>query len=39
MDLIVELFKDPSYATGARCLEKLIQDHRAEDRRRQEWAA
>jgi hypothetical protein len=39
MDLIVELFKDPSYATGARCLEKLIQDHQAEDRRRQEWAA
>ena len=39
MDLIVELSKDPSYATGARCLEQLIQDQRAENRRRQESAA
>jgi hypothetical protein len=35
----VELSKGPSYATGARCLEQLIQDQRAENRRRQESAA
>ena len=38
-DLIVQLTNDPSYATGARCLEQLIQDQRAEDKRRQERAA
>jgi hypothetical protein len=32
IDLKVELAKDPSYATGARCLDKLIRDHRAGDR-------
>ena len=38
-DLIVQLTNDPSYATGARCLEQLIQDQMAEDKRRQERAA
>jgi hypothetical protein len=36
VDLKVELATDPSYATAARCLDKLIQDHRAADGRRQE---
>jgi hypothetical protein len=31
-----ELAEDPTYATGARCLDKLIQDQRADDRRRRE---
>ena len=29
IDPKVQLAKDPSYATGARCLGKLLQDHRA----------
>jgi hypothetical protein len=32
-----ELAEDPTYATGARCLDKLIQDQRADDRRREQW--
>jgi hypothetical protein len=32
-----ELAEDPTYATGARCLDKLIQDQRADVRRREEW--
>jgi hypothetical protein len=35
IDLKVELATDPSYATAARCLIKLIEDHRAEDGRRE----
>jgi hypothetical protein len=33
-DLKVELATDPSYATAARCLTRLIENHRAEDGRR-----
>ena len=36
LNLKVELATDPSYAVAARCLDKLIQDHRAADRRREE---
>ncbi len=36
LNLKIELATDPSYATAARCLDKLIQDHRAADRRREE---
>jgi len=40
MNLKVELARDPSYATGARCLNKLIKDHRAADKRSvQPWNA
>jgi hypothetical protein len=34
LNLKVELAKDPSYATGARCLDKLIQNHRADHQSR-----
>ena len=37
LNLKEELAEDPTYATGARCLEKLIQDQRADDRRRGDW--
>jgi hypothetical protein len=39
MNLKVELATDPSYATGARCLTKLIQEYRAEDGRRKSATA
>jgi hypothetical protein len=32
LDLKAELATDPSYATGARCLGKLIQEHRVTTR-------
>ena len=36
LNLKEEFAEDPTYASGARCLDKLIQDQRADDRRRRE---
>jgi hypothetical protein len=36
LNLKEEFAEDPTYTTGARCLDKLIQDQRADDRRRRE---
>ena len=36
LNLKEEFAEDPTYATGACCLDKLIQDQRADDRRRRE---
>ena len=37
LNLKEELAEDPTYATGARCLDKLIDDQKADDRRRIAW--